>query len=215
MGYDLSKRRTTSLTLALANVAGRWARARGIAVFRNHGGHLRLLASDRLTQPSLNYLRHLWLREFEAIAPGCVHAHMADAADTLHVVIPCLSGRSIRGLLYLETTPAALPPLEALHALGTVTAALLGNHRTTRRPAHTVRAGAAGFAEAENLRALLQRHEWNIARVARLLGVTRMTIYNRLRRYEVAREHVRKQPRCERSPSGWPEGAPSPVLGAA
>jgi transcriptional regulator of acetoin/glycerol metabolism len=45
----------------------------------------------------------------------------------------------------------------------------------------------AAVAEAEALRELLARHECNVARVARLLGVTRMTVYNRMRRRGVLR----------------------------
>jgi transcriptional regulator of acetoin/glycerol metabolism len=46
--------------------------------------------------------------------------------------------------------------------------------------------------ERERLLLLLERNEWNIARVARLMSVTRRTVYLRLARYGVAREHVRK-----------------------
>jgi transcriptional regulator of acetoin/glycerol metabolism len=46
--------------------------------------------------------------------------------------------------------------------------------------------------EREKLLLLLNRNEWNIARVARLMGVTRRTIYLRLARYKIPREKVRK-----------------------
>ena len=42
------------------------------------------------------------------------------------------------------------------------------------------------------LLSLLQRHEWNIAEVARLLGVTRRTVYLRLRSFGIERKHVPK-----------------------
>jgi transcriptional regulator of acetoin/glycerol metabolism len=42
--------------------------------------------------------------------------------------------------------------------------------------------------------ALLDRNEWNIARVARLMRVTRRTVYLRLERYGVERKKVRKTP---------------------
>ncbi len=48
---------------------------------------------------------------------------------------------------------------------------------------------------ADNLIFLLDRHEWNIAHVARLLNVTRMTLYNRLRRAGIDRKRVWKTPR--------------------
>ena len=39
---------------------------------------------------------------------------------------------------------------------------------------------------------LLERNEWNIAEVARLLGVTRRTVYMRLRSFGIERKHVPK-----------------------
>jgi Bacterial regulatory protein, Fis family len=44
----------------------------------------------------------------------------------------------------------------------------------------------------EELIATLRLHEWNIARVARVKGVTRKTIYEWLTRYKIPREHVPK-----------------------
>ena len=46
--------------------------------------------------------------------------------------------------------------------------------------------------EREKLLLLLNRNEWNIARVARLMAVTRRTIYLRLHRYNIPRERVPK-----------------------
>jgi len=56
-----------------------------------------------------------------------------------------------------------------------------------------VAAGAdAEEAERASLVVMPERNEWNLSRVARLLGVTRMTIYNRLRRLGVPRERTLK-----------------------
>jgi transcriptional regulator with GAF, ATPase, and Fis domain len=44
----------------------------------------------------------------------------------------------------------------------------------------------------ERLLLLLVQNEWNISRVARLMGVTRRTIYLRLQRHNIVREKVRK-----------------------
>ncbi len=46
--------------------------------------------------------------------------------------------------------------------------------------------------ERGQLLRLLEQHEWNIARVARLMGVTRRTIYLRLERYGIPRQRVPK-----------------------
>jgi len=41
---------------------------------------------------------------------------------------------------------------------------------------------------------LLSRNEWNIARVARLLGVSRVTVYHRLAKYGLSRKQPQKPP---------------------
>src|SRR5947207_2495508 len=46
--------------------------------------------------------------------------------------------------------------------------------------------------ERHRLVELLKRNEWNLARVARVLGVTRRTVYMRLKRYDIARQKVPK-----------------------
>ena len=47
-------------------------------------------------------------------------------------------------------------------------------------------------AERVQLLSLLQEHDWNIARVAALLGIARRTVYMRLERYGIARKKVPK-----------------------
>jgi transcriptional regulator of acetoin/glycerol metabolism len=42
------------------------------------------------------------------------------------------------------------------------------------------------------LLSLLERHEWNIAEVARLMSVTRRTVYMRLRSFGIERRRVPK-----------------------
>jgi hypothetical protein len=207
------------LALLAARVAGVWAKARGIAVFRCRRKGLSLLASDRVAQESIDYVCRLWTEGFEAIARGNVHLDVFGSSDRRHLVIPCLSDGRMRGLLYAEMPPGRVPPVEALQALGSVAGAILDGRYESDPAAKPNRALAAPFAEAANLRAVMQRHEWNIARVARVLGVTRMTIYNRLRRLKVRREHVRKSlPRVARPrhrQGDRPAAHAKPVLGAA
>jgi hypothetical protein len=44
----------------------------------------------------------------------------------------------------------------------------------------------------DELIATLRLHEWNVARVARVKGVTRKTVYDWLDKYAIPREHVRR-----------------------
>ena len=50
-------------------------------------------------------------------------------------------------------------------------------------------------AACERLLYLLSKHEWNIARVARVMGVTRRTVYLRLERFNLSRKRLPKTPR--------------------
>jgi hypothetical protein len=55
--------------------------------------------------------------------------------------------------------------------------------------------------ERQKLLLLLERHEWNIARVARLLGMARRTVYARLERYRIPRRRVLKASTSRRAPA--------------
>jgi transcriptional regulator of acetoin/glycerol metabolism len=46
--------------------------------------------------------------------------------------------------------------------------------------------------DVAQLQVLLERNEWNVSRVARVVGVTRMTIYNRMRRAGIPRQRIPK-----------------------
>jgi len=65
--------------------------------------------------------------------------------------------------------------------------------RLTDSGASAPELGAAAATEREKLLSLLHRNEWNIARVARLCGVTRRTIYLRLERWRIPRQHIPKK----------------------
>jgi hypothetical protein len=67
---------------------------------------------------------------------------------------------------------------------------------------------------------LLEQHEWNVARVARVLGVTRMTVYNRMRAAGIARVRVRKsarrghgRPPAPGGPAAFASPPPTPAPG--
>jgi transcriptional regulator of acetoin/glycerol metabolism len=53
----------------------------------------------------------------------------------------------------------------------------------------------------QQLLVLLEKNEWNIARVARLMSVTRTTIYNRIAKLGIERRHVPKAATPKRQPA--------------
>jgi transcriptional regulator of acetoin/glycerol metabolism len=47
-------------------------------------------------------------------------------------------------------------------------------------------------AAVQDIIATLELHEWNIARVARVKGVTRKTVYDWMKKYEIPRRRVKR-----------------------
>lgn len=118
-----------------------------------------------------------------------------------HPEVPQAEGQSVRAegsllvtvdggasgthVLYVDGLPAERRDLETLTSYARVALKAL------RHPAFgTPR--LAEEAKREELVALLRLHEWNIARVARARNVTRKTIYEWLRKFNISRERVQK-----------------------
>ena len=81
-------------------------------------------------------------------------------------IVPSAGGGRA-GLLALEAPRNPKAVGEAMSVLGPVMAS-------------AIEAGRQAGSEPASLRDLLEENEWNIARVARLLGVTRVTVYARM-----------------------------------
>lgn len=176
-------------------------RARGAGLFVAQDEQLRLVISTGLDQVGLDRANGLWLNPSLELQQGA--AFRVDAPRP-YLVIPCLVEGCPCGLLYLELSPSTALPrrLQLLvDVIARALAAFLG--RLLEEP---VEEEVAAAAQADNLRALLERHEWNVSLVARVLGVTRMTIYNRLRRLGITRTRVPKSP-PRRRPTSSPHAA--------
>jgi transcriptional regulator of acetoin/glycerol metabolism len=42
--------------------------------------------------------------------------------------------------------------------------------------------------EQEHIRNVLEKHGWNITRSAEILGINRVTLYNKIRKYELRKD---------------------------
>ena len=116
--------------------------------------------------------------------------------------MPVLEDEALLALLYVDSQEPHFCDAHDLERLCEV----LAHHRQVRdRDRRRRAAGRSGDAwetylertpvedmEREKLLLLLNRNEWNIARVARMMGVTRRTVYLRLQRYNIPRERVPK-----------------------
>ncbi len=178
---------------ALASLARRIAPVRGFAIFALSTEAATLVYGDRVDQQVLALGTGLvaeWPLQLERGAP------FFGLRARPFVLLPCTPHRCSRGVAYLEIgRPLTAAESDALRQLMAVLDyAFLGASPVVTSPSESVDrlAGPARLethadVDAANLVAFLEKYEWNITRAARLLAVTRMTIYNRLRRFGIRR----------------------------
>ena len=132
-----------------------------------------LQVSHRVDQEALDQVKSAWFYGRDTLAMG----NRLDCPGG-GLVEPVLAGRNLRALIYLDapgTTSA-----DEVTLVKALVAKRLAENETESAPVVTVDA-------REQLLLLLERNEWNIARVARLLGVSRLTVYRRLAKLGLAR----------------------------
>jgi hypothetical protein len=167
----------------LDHVASR-CKAKGVAVVKVADDDLASFAGE-VSLSRFTTLQTVWKTQAKDLKAG--RRVLADG----YRVLPLMDGPGLTGLLLIEgaagielTNPAVVAlaaTLKAAHA------------RPPQNDAETQAATVTGGEiERQRLIAALDRHEWNIARVARLVGVTRRTIYLRLKRYKIERRRVPK-----------------------
>lgn len=168
--------------------------ARAWAFFAIGDSGARLLASDKIDRCCLDAVVTLAGTHGAPALAALAHEAADDSPRSRLLLAFPHAGPRDHGLLYLEGPPAHVPLGLLLNLLGRELEALLrlnvGTPTAVLAPVET----AATTGEPEALRALLEQHEWSVARVARLLGVTRMTVYNRMRRYGVLRTKLEETP---------------------
>jgi len=200
--------RTLEVVMSLSN-------GRSGAVFSREGERMTLFASRGIDQHVLEAVETIWTRFRDTLQKGELFYVPDRTADrrlkkeaerggpTSFAVVPVFEGENLISLLYVDSLDphfCTAHDLERLKKFSRIVAKAVGESGTTTQ---TVEARAEAWEaylertpvedmEREKLLLLLNRNEWNIARVARLMGVTRRTIYLRLQRYNIPRERVRK-----------------------
>jgi hypothetical protein len=200
--------RTLEVVMSLLN-------GRAGAVFTCTGEDVTLFASRGIDQAVLDIVPAVWTAQKTAFRAGETFYVPDRAAErrlpaTLaekpgpasFAVAPVLEEEALLALLYVDSQEPHFcdaHDLERLSKFSRIVAKSV-NDTTAPRPA----GGSADSWEAylertpvedmerEKLLLLLNRNEWNIARVARMMGVTRRTVYLRLQRYNIPRERVPK-----------------------
>lgn len=112
------------------------------------------------------------------------------------LLAPVLEAEQVAAVLYVQTDGARLRDPKDLNALvqfcRMLAAAIQGPPVTLGGVQEFLEHTPSDEVARQQLLTLLERHEWNIARVARALGTTRTTIYKRLERYGAQRLRVPK-----------------------
>ena len=200
--------RTLEVVMSLLN-------GRAGAVFTCDGEEVTLFASRGIDQAVLDIVPVVWTAEKTGFRAGetfyvpdraaerRLPATLAEkSGPASFAVVPVLEEEVLLALLYVDSQEPHFcdtHDLERLSKFSRIVAKSV-NDTTAPRPA----GGSADSWEAylertpvedmerEKLLLLLNRNEWNIARVARMMGVTRRTVYLRLQRYNIPRERVPK-----------------------
>jgi transcriptional regulator with GAF, ATPase, and Fis domain len=200
--------RTLEVIMSLLN-------GRSGAVFTREGDKLNLFASRGIDQSVLDSLQSVWSRFRETFDRGetfyvperDTDTRLPRAADrggaASFAVVPVSNGEDLIALAYVDSLDPHFCSAHDLERMGkfsrivakAVTDDTPGRHHAPSRAdaweTYLERTPVEDM-EREKLLLLLNRNEWNIARVARLMGVTRRTIYLRLQRYNIPRERVPK-----------------------
>jgi len=159
-------------------------RARGGAVLQLREGEpvpftTRDLAASRLEEAAV-----VWRTQQPRLVAG------KSVRTTSGVMAPLRDEGTLVGALYLEDV-SDFDEDAVSASLLTLTKAV-GSRDRMETLATYLPAIPADEILREQMLAALDRNEWNISKVARVLGVARRTVYLRLERYGIARKRVPK-----------------------
>jgi hypothetical protein len=150
-------------------------------------GEPKLFVGRGIAQGALEWTRDRWSREHNSLLSG----RLSRGESCL--LFPLMRQEELFGLLYLEAPQADLESI--VEVSGLLTEAMMpGPGHTARQSVLENYLGQTPEDEIERrkLILLLDRHEWNVSRVARELGKTRSTVYHRLEALRIERRGVRR-----------------------
>lgn len=193
-------------------------RGRSAAIFKPGGKAPRLFLSRGIDQHAIEAVQSIWARFREALEAGETF-YVADRATDRRlaklelggaqslVLLPVIEDGTLVAMLFVDSTRPSFCSANDLERTG----------RLSRIVAQLVKAGEpeqpaedavvrdylertpVSDIQREKTLLLLRQHDWNIARVSRLMGVTRRTIYLRLARYGIVPERARKDLRSRKA----------------
>jgi hypothetical protein len=183
-----------------------FSNARCAALFLREQERMRLFASRDADASVFETVAESWLNSRAALVKGeLIIKHDATGS---RAIVPILADERLTGLLYVKTDELRFSDdrdLKALVNFARIAAMALFAPPEIPIPQAAVELylerTASDDVARQQLLVLLEKHEWNIAQVARLMGVTRATIYNRLAKLGIKRRHVPKAASPKRQPA--------------
>jgi hypothetical protein len=181
---------------AVVQAALSFLRPASAALFALDAATWRLAWADRVADADLRAVLGLDDERLHILRMGATVRVLQPPA----LLVPCLANGDLLGVLYLSPPPSPqrlprchLPLVGNLLGLGFALERIAASEALDPAQLDTpLIVDPQAAADRDQLLLLLEAHEWNVSRVARFLGVTRMTIYNRLRRARIQRRKVRK-----------------------
>jgi len=191
--------------------------ARTAAVFKVDGPRLSLFASVSADQASIDLAAAIWAENRESLGRGEMFyspelhtdRRLASASGPGRLlpsavcVVPAFQRERLVAYLYVDSLEPYFCTRHDQQRLADLCAlvgeALSGGSldelkgRSENWAQYLEAADPVFNQERDELLLLLNRTDWNIARVARLLSVSRRTLYVRLEKYRIPREHVEKK----------------------
>ena len=184
-----------------------FSNARCVALFVREQERVRLFAARNIDQWVIETVAWAWSNHRAALIKGQLIVESSEKGS--RAVVPVLdTDERLTGLLYVRTDEArfaddrdrkALIQFARIATMALTVPAELPIPQTAVE-LYLERTGTDDVAR-QQLLVLLEKHEWNIARVARLMGVTRATIYNRIAKLGIERRHVPKAAPPKRQPA--------------
>jgi hypothetical protein len=151
---------------------------------------LRLFVGHRIGQEALDWAGQRWSADRSPLLQG----RLSRSGDQF--LVPILRAERLAAVVFLAASQLDLGSIEEVSGLiaEAVVRAARQPHGASAVDAYLERTPAKEI-ERRKLVILLDQHEWNLARVARELRVTRTTLYKRLTSFGIPRKHVAKQRR--------------------
>jgi hypothetical protein len=154
------------------------------AAFLEERGFLKMLSGSGIDQSAIDAVNELWSTSRRRLVSGNI------VLRTTSAMLPLMAEGELVGVVYLRSDrPLSAIPEQQAGPICTLLAKLC------RTPMDAPEAQISTLfpedLERERLIACLETHEWNIARVARAMGVTRPTVYARMERLKIERKYIR------------------------